>query len=366
MKIGFITTMAGSPWGGSEFLWAHTAKQALLDGDEVYLSIFDWSIEHPEIIELKKLGAKIFPRPRFEQSSSVANSHLISFFECKADALLISQGSSYDILAYAELVKLLDTCRMPYFVICQFNSDDVFLSDLDRSYVYQFFSQAQKVAFVAHRNLDFAQRHLASHIDNAMVVQNPVNLSDSSYLDYPLNLGLRFACVARLEVQCKGQDILLETLSTGVWKQRDWSCHLYGSGPDETYLQELSIHYGLAENVQFMGHVNDIRRVWAENHILILPSRGEGTPLSLVEAMLCGRPAIVTNVGGNSAWIEEGRTGFIAESPTVKHLHGALDKAWSNRNEWENMGRIAHMVAKNKIDPNPGRTLLKSIRKQRD
>lgn len=364
MRIGFITTMAGSPWGGSELLWAHTAKQALLDGDEVYVSIFDWSMEHPEIIELEKLGAKILPRPRFEQSSFLSNSYLNSFFECKADALLISQGSSYDILAYADLANRLRTCGTPYFVVCQFNSDDVFLSNLDRSYVYQFFSQAQKVAFVARQNLDFAQRHLANQINNAIVVQNPVNLSDSNYVEYPLDSELRFACVARLEVQCKGQDVLLETLSAEVWTRREWACHFYGSGPDKTYLQELSIHYGLAENVHFMGHVNDIRTVWAENHILILPSRGEGTPLSLVEAMLCGRPAVVTDVGGNSAWIEEGKTGFIAESPAVKYLHRALEKAWLARNEWENMGRIAHDVANQKIEPTPGRTLLNLIRDQ--
>ena len=41
------------------------------------------------------------------------------------------------------------------------------------------------------------------------------------------------------------------------------------------------------------------------NHLLVLPSRAEGTPIALVEAMICARPAVVTDVGGNVEWLED-------------------------------------------------------------
>jgi glycosyltransferase involved in cell wall biosynthesis len=50
--------------------------------------------------------------------------------------------------------------------------------------------------------------------------------------------------------------------------------------------------------VEFLGHVPDIRTVWAAAHIAVLPSRREGLPLSLLEAAACGRPLIATDVPG--------------------------------------------------------------------
>lgn len=50
--------------------------------------------------------------------------------------------------------------------------------------------------------------------------------------------------------------------------------------------------------VELLGHVNDIRTVWARAQIAVLPSRREGLPLSLLEAAACGRPLIATDVPG--------------------------------------------------------------------
>lgn len=50
--------------------------------------------------------------------------------------------------------------------------------------------------------------------------------------------------------------------------------------------------------VAFLGHVADIRTLWAAAHIAVLPSRREGLPLSLLEAAACGRPLIATDVPG--------------------------------------------------------------------
>lgn len=50
--------------------------------------------------------------------------------------------------------------------------------------------------------------------------------------------------------------------------------------------------------VEFLGHVSDIRSLWKQAHIAVLPSRREGLPLSLMEAAACGRPLIATDVPG--------------------------------------------------------------------
>jgi glycosyltransferase involved in cell wall biosynthesis len=78
-------------------------------------------------------------------------------------------------------------------------------------------------------------------------------------------------------------------------------------------------------------------------------SRAEGSPLALVEAMLCGRPAIVSDVGGNQEWVTESQTGFVAEAPVVGLARTALERAWSARQSWHAMGLLAHNFATGRI-----------------
>jgi glycosyltransferase involved in cell wall biosynthesis len=200
-------------------------------------------------------------------------------------------------------------------------------------------------------------------LPNAVVMNNPVNLSDSSAVPWPVPSpsGVRFTCVARFSVRHKGHDALLEALSAPAWRERPWELRLCGSGPDEQYLRILVQHFGLDGRVRFMGHVADVRSIWKESELLVLPSYAEGTPLSLVEAMLCGRPAVVTDVGGNAEWVQEGVTGFVTAAPTPHSIGEALERAWEQRARWPEMGEAARARALAYHDPSPGRTLLGAL-----
>jgi glycosyltransferase involved in cell wall biosynthesis len=90
-----------------------------------------------------------------------------------------------------------------------------------------------------------------------------------------------------------------------------------------------------------MGHVEDVHAIWQEHDALILPSRMEGTPLALIEAMLCSRTAIVTDVAGNGELIEDNVSGFLAKAPTEELLDEALERAWQRRGEMTALGRAA-------------------------
>jgi glycosyltransferase involved in cell wall biosynthesis len=93
--------------------------------------------------------------------------------------------------------------------------------------------------------------------------------------------------------------------------------------------------------------------IWARNHALAVPSRFEGLPLALVEAMMCGRPAVVTDVAGNSEVIEDGVTGFLADAPTVRSMESALERFWAQRNDLERMGQVAAARIRQLIPPDP-------------
>ena len=82
------------------------------------------------------------------------------------------------------------------------------------------------------------------------------------------------------------------------------------------------------------------------------------SPLGMVEAMLCGRPILTTDVGAIREWISENETGFIAEAATAYSVGNALERAWQARGGLAEMGQRAHQDASSQIDLNPGRSLL--------
>jgi glycosyltransferase involved in cell wall biosynthesis len=69
--------------------------------------------------------------------------------------------------------------------------------------------------------------------------------------------------------------------------------------------------------------------------------------------MLCGRPVVATDVGGNSEVIENGVTGFIADSPTVASIADALEKLWANRLRLEEMGSAGSKRIRALVPPDP-------------
>jgi glycosyltransferase involved in cell wall biosynthesis len=203
------------------------------------------------------------------------------------------------------------------------------------------FERARVCYFVSRANLDVTRRQLASPLPHARVVRNPFNVPYDAAPAWPADDSvLRLACVARLDAVCKGQDLILEVLRQERWRRRPVQVTLVGRGPTEGTYRDLVSMYGL-ENVRFGGFTSDIEGVWANHHALILPSRVEGLPLAIVEAMLCGRPCIVTDVAGNAEVVEDGVTGFVAPAPTVALLDEAMERAWEARRELQSMGRHA-------------------------
>jgi Glycosyl transferases group 1 len=148
------------------------------------------------------------------------------------------------------------------------------------------------------------------------------------------------AAVRRLTPPQKGRDILLEALARQRWAGRNWHLTLYGDGSYREGLERLIRRLNLSHRVTLAGHVA-AEQIWLENHVLVMPSRFEGMPLTIIEAMLCGRPVVATNVAGHSEVIVDGITGFMAEAATAQSLDMALERMWAHRDGLDKMGKAA-------------------------
>lgn len=144
-------------------------------------------------------------------------------------------------------------------------------------------------------------------------------------------------CVASL-VKLKRIDLLLDALATVVKNHPSCRCIIVGGGPLEMALRAQSTRLGLEASVYFAGHVQDVRPYLERADIFVLPSDNEGLPLSVGEAMACGVPCIVTDVGGNRELVLDKQSGLIVERGSTEQLAEAISYLLGNPEERRRMG----------------------------
>jgi len=268
----------------------------------------------------------------------------------KPDLVVISQGHNSGGLDWARICR---EASIPYVVIVHCNSEHWWFEDRAVEEAAAAYTAARKVFCVSRSNLSLLRMQLGDPLQNGEIVWNPYNVSPESFPTWPVENGQwRLACVARLDPAAKGQELLLQVLARPEWRARPVELNFFGEGPHELALRRLAGMLHLNQ-VHFRGHVSDIKAIWEQNHLLVLPSRYEGLPLVLVEAMWCGRPAVVTDVAGNTEVCVDNETGFVAPAPTVSLLADTLERAWDRRKDWQRMGQAARARAESQIPRDP-------------
>jgi glycosyltransferase involved in cell wall biosynthesis len=363
MRFLFISTMASFPWGGSEELWSCTALRLRGQGHEVSASVVWWPQLSPKVLELGKRGIRLFFRKQpVHQTLPVRVWHKAKpqlglqegavkwLRKHKPDLVVISQGGNKDGWKW---MKFCREAGLPYVTKVSCNSETWWPGDDFAAEFTQSYRAARKIFCVSHHNLELLEYQIGESLSNATVCWSRYTVSPDQLHDWPVANGIwKLACVARLDPVSKGQDLLLQVLSQRQWQERPLEVSFYGTGPCEQSLKKLANHLQV-ENGFFRGHMANVSRIWEENHLLVLPSRSEGLPLALVEAMWCGRPAVVTDIGGNAEVCVDGETGFVAAAPAVKPLEETLERAWERRHDWQEMGKLARARAEQFIPKDP-------------
>ena len=405
-SILFISTEEAL-WGGSDELWYGTVLLMAKQGYSITAVKSRWSTSHDRYRKLVTAGVNVWalydnPKIRRHQRrkqrwqtmtqylSKVGFLHdVLSRYQAfkeriytywnledyyafgglynhlksnRYDLIVLNQAENYDGHPYMNLLGKFDN---PYVVLSHKASEFLWPSSEILEDLQQGFSRAKASYFVSKHNKELTEQQIGSKLSHATIVRNPSKPLEERHntSTFPsLDQGLNLACIGRFWFLDKGQDLLINVFRQQKWRERAVYLSFYGSGPHEMALNSLIAMYDL-KNVSIKGYETDIQKIWSTHHALLLGSRAEGLPLVLLEAMQCGRAYIGPATAGIKEVIQDGKTGFLAESASVEAIDKALERAYNHRTELAGMGEQGANVAEERLKEDPTQvfaTLIKS------
>jgi glycosyltransferase involved in cell wall biosynthesis len=178
--------------------------------------------------------------------------------------------------------------------------------------------------------------------------------SEKNGADFRKKYGLQadefvLVCVARLAEQ-KGIEILLQGIAQASSNGVRCKCFIVGDGPLKEHLRMQSQELGLTGQVFFEGFREDIRPYLQAASAFILTSYREGLPLSIAEALACGLPCVVTDVGGNGEAVTDNVNGLVIPAGSIVAVANAISFLSTHPVERSRMSQMARSVACEKFN----------------
>ena len=159
--------------------------------------------------------------------------------------------------------------------------------------------------------------------DKIKLIYNGIDIDTSRVNIKKTDEKFKFLFVGRL-VEIKNVELLLQGLSYIQNKGKDFVCNIIGDGEDEDKLKNLAKDLGLESKVCFLGYRTDIQEFMLKSDILILTSKMEGIPITIIEAFGNKLPVISTAVGGVLEMIVNGENGILFNLENKDEFNGIL------------------------------------------
>ncbi len=217
MRLVFISTMTGYPWGGSEELWSQTAVRFHEASHFVSALVEDNGPRAPKLDAVARMGVDV--RVRYRPQRPLVGAVLTRLTgqprpdpDCawllaqRPDFVVISQGGIADGLPWRQFCA---KQGIPFAVVVHSNDDSLWFSDAEAAAHAAAYLAAKRLFFVSQHNWRLLERQLGVDLPHSLIIWSPHNVARSAAPAWPGNTAVtRLACVGRLEPGAKGQDIL--------------------------------------------------------------------------------------------------------------------------------------------------------------
>lgn len=312
--------------GGVSVYLSQLARAARLSGWKAAILLDDGPGSDPVERFLSQRGAPVRRAPihRDRRSDQDVRRLFGAILEAeRPDLVHAVLGSSRSLLAPRE------TClqrSVPLVMTEQYVARDYPIPEETRRRIRRIYGQAAAVVFVCEENESLARAHFGFSSTRALVIPNSV---DRAVRRPRRDRSSRKALtVARLTPQ-KGIDILIR--AAAALRSEGVRISVAGDGKLRRPLQSLARSLGLGESrVRFLGWREDVPELLAAHDLFILPSRTEGRPFALLEALSAGLPCIATAVSGIPETLGHGRAGELVPPEDPAALAAAIDGFFSD------------------------------------
>jgi glycosyltransferase involved in cell wall biosynthesis len=150
------------------------------------------------------------------------------------------------------------------------------------------------------------------------------------------------AIVGRLTA-IKNHQLFVDIANLLVQKKKQIHFLIIGDGEMRGQMEQKVEALGIVENVHFTGWVTETAKMYADVDIMLLTSKNEGTPVTVIEAMYYTIPVVSSNVGGLSDLIDNGKTGFLINSLVAEDYIEVILKLLASDQDRHNIGKAGHI-----------------------
>jgi len=149
-----------------------------------------------------------------------------------------------------------------------------------------------------------------------------------------------------------GIDVLAKAFVKVAQTNPDVNLILLGGGSQGANIRKVLMNGGVMERVHFGGQVGqrDLPRWYHMADIYISPSHVDGSSVSLLEALACGMPCLVSDIAGNKEWVEDGVNGWLFRDGNADDLAEKILHAIKSKRSFGRIGKAARQTAEERAD----------------
>jgi len=157
-----------------------------------------------------------------------------------------------------------------------------------------------------------------------------------------------------------GVDVLARAFVRAARERDDLRLFLLGDGSQGAAIRAILTQGGMLERTLFTGHVRhaDLPAHLNRCDLFVTPSHVDGSSVSLLEALACGLPVLVSDIPTNLEWVTHGQNGRVFPDGDVEALAGELIRAAADRQALAALGQAARRTAEERADWNKNFAVL--------
>jgi glycosyltransferase involved in cell wall biosynthesis len=246
----------------------------------------------------------------------------------REEGICLVHAHEFDAIVHGAMAA----CLAGIPIVATIHGKNYFWEKLRRRLAYRLVSRYARMVAVSEDLKRFVARSTGIKEGRLNVIYNGVEtLSVCDSKEIPKSkeeLGLppnkRVVGVVGSLYPVKGHKYLLNAVPAILQECPETVFLLIGKGGLEAQLKQQANRLNIEDHVRFLGLRDDIPKLLALMDVFVLSSLSEGLSMSILEAMMAGKPIVATNVGGNAELIVNGESGFLVPSENSETLASSI------------------------------------------